>query len=310
MKNVFLAGAAAAALSMFAGGAQAADMDYDKAIQSLVVSGVVEKWVGYTFADGTDNGGAIDMDKDSYLASGMAGRLSLPLGSNLSMQMDASIEYTDAAFDSANSDNTFKFASQFGAHLTYRDPSSFALGALVGFGGGNTENEPYDSYIIGGEAQIYTNDLTFYVQAGFLDSIDRSGNQDNALNDAFFGRGVVRWYMDPNSRLQAEFAYAAGKQDDDDDDMDVIAWGVRYDTMIAGLPIIGDTNVFVGYRGNYAEVFEAPGDTDNADYMDHTIMIGTSHSFGGGSMQETERRGAGFDLPDFGRWIGLGPIVD
>jgi hypothetical protein len=155
--------------------------DYQQTIQSLVVSGVVEKWAGYTFADGTEDGDPIELDKDDYLASGMSGRLSLPLGSNLSMQMDASIEYTDAAFDSANSSNTFKYASQFGAHLTYRDPSSFALGALLGFGGGNTENEPYDSYIIGGEAQIYANDLTFYLQGGFLDSVDRSGNVDNGL---------------------------------------------------------------------------------------------------------------------------------
>lgn len=301
MNKLTAISAMAVALTFSGNALQAADFEAERAIQELVVSGVVEKWSGYTFTDHSQ----ADVDKSDFFSSGGSGRLSLPLGSNLSMQMDGSLEYTEGAFDSDDSDDVFQSAYQFGGHLTYRDPESFAFGVFGGFGGGNTENEPYDGYALGGEAQIYLNDFTIYAQGGFLDSIDRSGNAGNSMNDAFFARGVGRWYITPDDRLQVEFAYASGKQDDDNDDMDLLSWGARYDTMIGGLPIVGDTRVFLAYRGTYADI-----DEENTDYTDHTIMIGSRLSFGGSSLKETERYGVGFDLPDFNRWVGIGPIVD
>lgn len=224
--------------------------------------------------------------------------------------MDASIEYAEGAFDASDNSNLLGYGSQLGLHLTYRDPASFALGGFGAFGGGSTEGEPFDGFIVGGEAQIYVDDITLYAQAGFLDSTDRSGSPGNALHDAVFVRGVGRWYMTPGSRLQGEFGYASGNQDSDNDDMDVVAWGVRYDTVVPALPILGDTHVFVGYRGNWTEVTDSTSATERSEYVDHTIMVGSRMSFGGSSMLETERVGAGLDLPDFTRWIGFGPIVD
>lgn len=45
-------------------------------------------------------------------------------------------------------------------------------------------------------------------------------------------------------------------------DMTVVERGVRYDTMIAGLPILGDSNVFVGYRGARFDKSGTNGDDD------------------------------------------------
>ena len=119
-------------------------------------------------------------------------------------------------------------------------------------------------------------------------------------DDAVFVRGVGRWHMSPDSRLQAEFAYADGEQDTDDQEMEILEWGVRYDMILAGLPLIGDTQMFLGYRGVHADNGQPAGDT--GDFTEHTIMVGTSHSFGGSTIKEVERYGAGLDLPDFVRW--------
>lgn len=308
MKKFLTATVAAAVMSVFIGGAQAAD--YDQAIQELVVSGYVEKWTGYSFVSGAENN--TNPVRDGYFASGTSGRLSLPLGSNLSMQMDAGIEYTENSFKSDNND-VFQHSGYVGAHLAYRDPNSFALGAFGSFGTGYANETRHDFYALGGEAQIYLNDITLYVQAGYLDGNDTTqpGRHTNAFHDAIFVRGVARWFLTPNSRLQGEFAYASGHQDRFTvHDMDIMEWGVRYDTMIAGLPLVGDTNVFVGYRGARFDNDGCGNGCDDGRYTDHTIMVGATYAFGGNTMQEFDRVGATFDLPNFGRWVASGQSVD
>ncbi len=158
-------------------------------------------------------------------------------------------------------------------------------------------------FVVGGEAQVYLDNLTFYVQGGYLDFEEFDGDPGDGLREAGFGRGVMRWFTTDNSRLQAEVSYADGLVNGGDDGR-IIEWGVRYDTMLA-LPILGDSNVFVGYRG---------ADFDNSDngahYMDHTAMAGFRVWFGGNSMLEFDRVGATLDAPNFGRWAGSGNIID
>ena len=307
MKKFAATSAMALALAVSGNAVYAADFEPEQAIQELVVSGVVESWSGYTFTSG-DNGN-FEPGETGYFTSGVDGRLSLPLGSNLSIQMDGQLEYGEEAFDSTDNADVFQNAFQFGTHLTFRDPNMGAVGAFGAFGGGKSENDTLEQgYAIGGEAQLYLNDFTIYLQAGHFDGESDGGDPEDAFRDAFFVRGVGRWYITPDSRLQAEFAYADGKQDTDDQDMEVLQWGARYDMVLAGLPVIGDTQVFVGYRGVHAENFDDPG--DNGEFTDRTIMVGSSHSFGGSSMKETERFGAGLDLPNFMRWGTFGEMLD
>lgn len=295
----------AIALAISTSSATAADFDAEQAIQGLVVSGVVESWNGYSFRSGDD--GNFSPDEQDHFVSGIDGMLSLPLGNNFSIQTDVALEYTDKAWDNSNSDDTYQYGSQFGTHFTYRNPDSFAIGAFGAFGRGNVEEQRVDSYAVGGEAQFYLNDLTFYLQGGVMDA--RGGdNDEDAFHNAVFARGVGRWHISPDSRLQAEFAYANGDQDTDNQDMDIFEWGVRYDMVLAGLPLIGDTQLFVGYRGT--DVDNGTPVADNGAFTEHTVLIGTSHSFGGSTMKEVERFGAGLDLPDFMRWATYGNTVD
>lgn len=312
------------------GTANATDMDYETAME-LAVSGVVESWNGYSIVSGYSpaNGNAANvLSHDSYFVSGTSGRLSLPLGGHLSIQQDVDLEITGNAYEDETGNN-YIYSYQMGTHASFRDPGRGLIGAFGGWGGGTTDgnggnNENADSLqyrFVGGEAQAYLEDLTLYVQAGYLDA-ERTNNQnqDDTFRDAVFVRGVARWFMSGTSRLELEFSYADGDADTEPDSHTIVEWGVRYDTVLAGLPIIGDTPVFVKYRGARFENDDAPGNGggggggeggfDSEDYLDHTVMVGTSWSFGGDSMKQFDRVGATLNLPNFGRWVASGENLD
>ncbi len=330
MKSLYSSaiGCMAVASVAMTGTANAADTDYERAME-LVVSGVVESWNGYSFVDFTpangQNGNALS--HDSYFVSGTSGRLSLPLGDNLSIQQDVEIEITGNAYEDETGNN-YIYSYQMGSHLSFRDPGMGLIGAFGGWGSGATdgntggldEADSLEFRFVGGEAQAYLENLTLYVQAGYLDAErTNTNNADDTFRNATFVRGVGRWFMDETSRLELEFSYADGDADFEPDSQTVLEWSVRYDTLLAGLPIIGDTPVFVKYRGARFENDDAPGPNggggneggaDSEEYLDHTIMVGTSWSFGGDNMKQFDRVGATLDLPNFGRWVASGENLD
>lgn len=321
MKKLATTSAMALALAISANSATAAD--YEAQVQQLVVSGVVESWIGGSFLSGIDNGDneTFEPDHDSYFTSGQSGRLSLPLGDMMSIQMDANNETTSSAFEE-NTDDDFSHSLDFGLHVSARDPSRGLFGVFAAFGQGKGDNEEgrHNYWAVGGEAQYYADNVTFYLQGGYLDSkgVDVNPNDGgkDGLHDAVFVRGVARWFMTPDSRLQGEVAYATGTQDDANGappdspfDMDVIQWGVRYDTVLSGLPLIGDSAVFVGYRGTHFDT-GCCGPDDTARGTEHTVMAGFSYHFGGQTLLDLDRVGATLDLPTFGRWVAAGEQID
>jgi len=317
MKKLAATSLMALALTMPGNTAQAAELAAEQ-IQQLVLSGYVEGWVGYSFtSDGDFDGNSSDSDvadnfnpdHEDYSTSGQGGRLSIPLSDVLAIQTDFYNEITRNAFRD-DTDDDFSHSFDFGVHMSARDPSRGLFGVFGAFGQGKGDDNSgrHDYWAVGGEAQLYTDMATFYVQGGYLDSEGRSGS-DDGLHDAFFVRGVARWFMTPDSRLQGEVAYADGEQDSDNKDMDVIQWGVRYDTVIGGLPIIGDTAVFVGYRGTRFDNI-CCNDSDTGRFTEHTIMAGYTYHFGGMTLLDFDRVGATLDLPTFGRWVAGGEQID
>ena len=322
-------GCMAVACVAMTGNANATDMDYERAME-LAVSGMVETWNGYSFVDYTPaNGGNGNvLSHDDYFVSGTSGRLSLPLGDSLSIQQDVEIEVTGNAYEDETGNN-YIYSYQMGTHLSFRDPGMGLIGAFGGWGSGTTDGntanlddaDSLEFRFVGGEAQIYLENLTLYVQGGYLDAErTNTNNFDDTFRDAVFVRGVGRWFMSETSRLEIEVSYADGDADTEPDSHTVVEWGVRYDTVLAGLPIIGDTPVFIGYRGARFENDDAPGNGggggggeggfDSEDYLDHTIMVGTTWSFGGDNMKQFDRVGATLDLPNFGRWVASGENLD
>lgn len=289
----------AATAAVFAFTAPAAAADVDRQL-GLIVSGVVDSWAGVQI----DNGlrcCAITGDSDAVFTNGGQGLLSLPLGENLSIQSDVKYEYNSDALDNTDASDVVRnrYSFQGAVHLSWRDPSSGLFGIFGGVGstnfGGDEGHVQTNARFVGGEAQMYVDNVTLYGQAGYVNFSDQDfENGPGNLDEGFFARGVVRWFMTPDSRIQLEAQYInADYRAGFFGDVDSFSVGARYDFTLAGLPIIGDTPIYVGYRGTFR---------DNcffgSDYDSHTIMIGTSYSFAG-DLLTVDRQGATLDTPNF-----------
>jgi hypothetical protein len=282
MKKTILTATAALLLSSTM--ASAADLDREI---GLIVSGVVDKWAGVQFIDD-------GQDDDTVFANGGEGRLSLPLGSSLSAQMDAKYEYNGNALESFADNDVFgpRYSFQGAFHLSHRDPGSFLLGGLGGVGTASFGNLHYDVLFAGGEAQAYMDNITLYAQGGFVD-FDPRGFAIGPMDEGLFARGVLRWFLTPDSRVQLEGTYMNVDLAGTTTDVDIFSVKARYDFRSPSLPLIGEMPLFFQYRGTFSDNCTVFGDVD-----DHTFMIGSSYSFSG-DLLTIDRQGATLDTPDF-----------
>jgi hypothetical protein len=270
----------------------------------LVLSGQLESWNGYSFY-GNESGDTEYSEDTGQFVSSISGRLSIPLGTSFALQADGEVEYSSNELFGSEQDDLFQSSYLLGGHMSWRDPSAGLLGGFAAFGDGDHDNDstPHaDFFAAGGEAQLYLDNMTLYLQAGYLDS----DKDDDFIRDAGFARGVLRWFFTPDNRLQAELSYVDGTSDSDGADTTVLEWAVRYDTILPNLPVLGDTNVFIGYRGSD---FDKKG-SDPGGFTDHTVLLGIAHNFGANSVQEMDRTGVTLDLPNFGRWVAAGEALE
>jgi hypothetical protein len=289
-----LSGLVGVSLAALSASAQAADLDYERQV-GLIVSGVVDQWAGVQLMNDS-----FLYDDDAVFTNGSFGSLSLPLGTNLSIQSDFKYEVNTYATESVAKNDAYgpRYSFQGAGHLSWRDPSTGLLGVFGGVGStafsGFTNSGGAKSEIafVGGEAQAYLGNITLYGQGGYVDFDAKSPTRFDTLNDGLFARGVVRWFLDNDSRLQFEGGYAnidrevAG-------DVDIFSAGARYDFSLSNLPIIGSTDLFLAYRGTFRNdcSFET-------DVNDHTFMVGFSYAFSGDRLT-IDRQGATLDTPDF-----------
>jgi hypothetical protein len=274
---------------------QAADLDQE---MGLIVSGVVDNWAGVQFVDD-------GLTDDSVFASGGQGLLSLPLADNLSIQSDIKYQYNSTAFENPGSAGTInhRYSYQGAVHLSFRDPSTGLIGAFGGMGTSNlggtelnglgalNDSARTNAHFVGGEAQVYLENITLYAQGGF---VDFNSDDNDGLSDGAFVRGVFRWFVTPDSRVQLEAQYTnADYFFDFQGDVEAFSVGGRYDFTLGDVPLIGDTALFVAYQGTFRDncIYEADAD-------DHTIMIGAAYSFSG-DLLTVDRRGATLDTPSF-----------
>ncbi|MGB7205738.1 MAG: hypothetical protein WBD37_09730 [Anderseniella sp.] len=285
MKKTLIAATAVA--FAFTAPASAADLDNDI---GLIVSGVVDQWAGVQFLDTSGFFGG----DDTLFANGGEGRLSLPLGNNWSVQSDVKYEYNSYALENPFLNDVFgpRFSYQGAAHFSHRDPGSYLLGVFGGAGSADAGGLRTDTRFVGGEAQFYFDNITLYGQGGYVDFNSTNAIATFTLDDGFFARGVLRWFLADDSRIQLQGTYLKADYNIIGGDMEAFSVGARYDFNI-GLPIVGDTPLYVGYRGTFRDNCTFFGDVD-----DHLIMIGTSYSFSGDRLT-VDRRGATLDTPDF-----------
>ena len=263
------------------------------------VSGVGEFWLGYSFLNSTPS---TAIDDDSYLDLGGSLRVNIPAGGALNFQIDLQSEtgFVD------NSNDNYTGSVLGGAHLSYRQVNEWLLGGFVGIGNGfNADNDTATAWLIGAEGQFYLTDLTLYGQVGYMDGDDANAGTSDAFRNAWFGRGVVRYFLDSNVKLEGELSYANGENDTDIDDMDVWGWGLRYERAIKSM----DADIFVAYQGNRYDSTDPNLPADHTELTEHVIKLGLNFAFGIEGQKYIDRQGATLDLPMVTRWSAYGVDV-
>ncbi|MBC8035700.1 MAG: hypothetical protein H7X89_00555 [Rhizobiales bacterium] len=260
-------------------------------------SAEAEAWAGWQFVDSPKNN-VIPGEDDSFIY-GADGRVRFDLSSVLSVQGD--LLWDDAATHSGSED-IYHGGWMGGGHLNWTDRQSGLLGIFGGVGTAESDQATTDFWFMGGEGQIYLDMATLYAQAGYFDAVSSGSVEKDAFNDAYFGRIVGRYFFSPDSRLQAEFSYANGNQDDDDVSMDVFSWGARYDHQI-----FESIGVFAAYDGGY---YDNGSGVDTGSYFEHVARGGVSISFGRPDMMAADRSGPNLDMPWVTHWAASGNIVD
>ena len=296
MRSSLLGVLAVLGIAGFAGHSLAADVVAPE-VPALIKDAYLELYVAYTFLDG-DFLAEFEEEDDDFFAGGGAAYWSVPLSDVVSLQLDGTAEITEN--EGEDDETNYEHSIGAAAHLSYRDPTSHLIGvfggvshAAVGHEGG--ENADTTGWFIGGEGQLYRDQNTFYVQAGFFDGGDSSDDSANILADTFFIRGQFRHYFSENFRAALDAAYAVG-QVDEEDNTDLIDWGAELEYKPDELPV----SLFVTYEG--LDLDQNPAEDDTL--TEHVFKVGLRWNFDGTPIFDRDRLGAGLDTPRFGRWQG------
>jgi hypothetical protein len=236
----------------------------------------------------------VDIDTPQRFNAGIFGTYGRPISSATSFQLDGAI---DTALQTDATDNQTMTEGVLAGHLSWRDPSSHLLGVFggAGFATDGGDNDGPSSFVFGGvEGQAYLHGLTLQAQAGYLNGHD---NWLEAINNAYFLRGVASFYFKPDTKLSLEVSYLHGARPNNDPDsggvVDIPGWGARLDQAIGngGAAIFASWN---GYDFRTTEESDAPWVNE--------FKIGFVKRFGSGTILDNDRNGVGLDLPSVVRW--------
>jgi hypothetical protein len=167
-----------------------------------------------------------------------------------------------------------------GGHVFWRDPNRFAFGV---FGSVTSIYSGPDikEYLVGPEGQVYFGDMTLYGQAyyGQLDA-------DFGLNvDIWGARGVVRYFMHDNFKLEGEVGFR--NLSEGGNDLDIWTFAAQADYRFADSPF----SVFGRYQ------FDTLSEGSGEDLDVHKYIVGFRGTFGAKTLKEEDRYGATMDLP-------------
>jgi len=253
--------------------------------QTLIRGGFTQYTLGNRDLDSTDEGTGQTFELNSTSA------YNIPLWRSVSAQLDMASEY----YYRMNDHTDAKFSNVLGMHLSLRDPNRGLIGlfggsAWSGVKTGHDNSGHYNMAFLGAEAQAYLGNLTLYAQGGWGNRTN--GDPGEGFQSGWFVRGVARYFLRPDTKLEAEISYAeADPYIDGDDKGKFTGWGVSLDHKLLdfrGYPIYG----VLAYRGAY---YDATTENDHA--TEHVFKAGIKVLFGANTLLQNDRYGATLDLP-------------
>lgn len=187
--------------------------------------------------------------------------------------------FIDRLFNSEGNLNAYGGA----AHIYWRDPSAFAVGAFASINGLSGNGVHFANHFrVGPEFQIYTDSATFYGQAWYGLEQDVGGSDKMTEVGA---RAMVRYYPTENIRLDGELSY-----------LDV------NNNWIDAAGIIGAVQANYRFTDKPWTVFgryQIDHPMQDAEFVGdlHRFNLGLRFSFGSSSIKDEDRNGAGMEAP-------------
>lgn len=171
-------------------------------------------------------------------------------------------------------------------HAFYREPERFLLGGFVQLGRDDTAYS-YDyewtqsCTFVGGEAQLFLDNLTLYGQGGFQKvAIEDSSNHQTG----WFGTVEARYFLTPDFRIEAHGGVSVlAYENDDDSTKTVWNFGVGAEYRLANSPIsLFAKYDFLNGTAEYAS---------DLSINEHRVMVGAKFSFGDDTLLDRDRTG-------------------
>ena len=210
-------------------------------------------------------------DDTDIHAGGGAGRVNIPFAEKWNVQLDGT-------YDRIWEDGDFIDGLGGAVHAYYRDPQRFAVGLFATYKHYGTGFPDTNDDTVGPEAQVYFGNLTLYGQA-YYGKIDLDFD-----NPTEWGvRGVARYFVQPNLRLDGEVAF--NRVGFDFADFDAVSLAAQTMYRFEGTP----WSLFGRYQ---YERISAESETFNTT---NKYTIGLRASFGSRTLFDEDRNGATMD---------------
>lgn len=197
------------------------------------------------------------------------------------------IQFTSRTLDDSGNDVTM--SSFDGAlHGFYREADKFLVGGFVQIGRdelsyGSSDDSNVDRAYVGGEAQVYFDNLTLYGQAGMQQFDTGSGPMSIGLS-GWFVNAEARYFLTPNLRIEARAGFSTLDFDIMSATFDTATLGVGIEYKFDELPV----SLFAKYDYATTSVDVAPSPTQN----DHRFLVGARFALGEDTLLDRDRSGA------------------
>jgi hypothetical protein len=271
-------------------------------------SGYVEAYGGWatTKENVTFCGVACEVFTEQFDGSvlGGAGRGNYWFLPNMSVQVDAQAEGTSYRRTQGPFTSHFSTLSYLiGGHANWRNSQ---MGLIGIFGGGGDAGGGFSSatrhWVIGGEAQLYWNQLTLYVQGGHNSTINELSSFGPDRIHAGFVRGTGRYFLTPGVMVEGTVLYSAGEIDwaplttFSNQDFKTRLWQAKIEAQLGAYPF----SVFAKYqesRTTYDTLnFFGNGNTVDEKVNDRRFLVGLRLYMGENTLLSNDRRGATLDI--------------
>lgn len=199
----------------------------------------------------------------------------------LGVQGDVSFAYTnyeDGDFEAQEIDGAL--------HGFFREPDSFLVGGFVQLGRENhfVDGSAWDSYdrvYLGGETQVYLDNLTLYGQAG-MQQITPDADFAPTFS-GWFGRLEARYFLTPDLRIEAHAGF----------DTQSFLTALTATTLRVGIGAEYKLeNQPVSLFATYDFSTSSNNEVDDLTLSEHRVLLGAKFALGEESLLDRDRNGA------------------